>query len=324
MNPKSTVAGKSLLTPWEFPDDLNGSLRYAELHEKLGKLFNDIQTKAFSLLEFDRYSRETCKAFESDPWGLFRVALDQKVYPSIASLSLNVALLVYLYARSQRWSFPQTDLLVRAALLHDVGMLFLPKPGLSMADRLTEKEKASFEAHPSVSMETVKGLGESFESTQVALQHHEQWSGGGYPGRLTGSQIHPWAAIVSVCLGFVGYVAKSGDTNSLPAYEAVKKLIQDQNDRFHTSVVKDFVKAVGVYPPGSILLLSDGSITRVVAVNETSVVRPSVRILIDHFGILFPKDTGRLLDLNDTPELFIARAVDLEELIPDGIVKSKR
>jgi HD-GYP domain-containing protein (c-di-GMP phosphodiesterase class II) len=325
MNRHNPVGARSLMPNWEFPDDVDASRQLLDLLERLQNIFEEVQKGEFNLTQFDLFSKDTRQAFETHPWGLFRVFLDQRVFePSIASSSLHVALLSYLYARSQSWRSPQIDLMVRAALLHDVGMLFLPTSLSSIDGNIAAKDKASFEAHPLVAMELVKKWGESFESTQVALQHHEHWNGGGYPAKLSGSQIHAWAAIVSVCFGFVTEVTNPANRNSLVGHEVVKSLIQDQNLRFKASVVKDFVKSIGLHPPGSILLLSDGSIVRVIAVNETNVMRPRVRILIDKLGVLFRDDGGPLLELSDSSTLFIARPVDLEDLIPDGNVKNQR
>jgi HD-GYP domain-containing protein (c-di-GMP phosphodiesterase class II) len=267
---------------------------------------------------FDAYQKDLIIKFTADRWGLFRIFLDQRVYQSsTASSCLNATLVAFLFAQANGWNDGQTQLLVRAALLHDIGMLFLPPAVLLKEGKLTEKERAILEAHPSVSFELVKKWGESYESTQVALQHHEEWNGKGYPSGLSGPQIHPWASIISVCVNFVARVTQRGYRNSLVGYEAVKKLIQDQNVRFAPSVVKDFVKGTGLYPPGSILLLSDGSIARVISVTRVNVMRPQIRILIDHFGNPFREDRGPLLDLGDAPRLFIARPVNLSDLLPD-------
>jgi len=79
--------------------------------------------------------------------------------------------------------------------------------------------------------------------------------------------------------------------------------------------VKDFVRCLGLNPPGSILLLSDGSIARVIEMTQGNILRPQVRLLIDAFGNAFRDDRGPLLDLNDTPKIFIARPVNFQDLL---------
>ncbi len=104
---------------------------------------------------------------------------------------------------------------MRAALLHDVGMLFLPPELLLKDGKLTEKERVLLESHPSVSYERVRRWGESYEATQVALQHHEEWNGTGYPGKLSGEKLHPWSRIAAVAINFVARVTQRRYRNSL-------------------------------------------------------------------------------------------------------------
>ncbi|MEI8092889.1 MAG: HD domain-containing phosphohydrolase [Spirochaetales bacterium] len=320
MNPQKNLGNKPSLSHWDFPDDAASTKTYLAALEQLQKLFIDVQRDAFSLSEFEKFVNSLVSTFQSQSWGLFRVFLDQKVFQaSTASTCLNTALVCFLFARANAWSGENTGLLVRAALLHDIGMLFLPPSVLLKEGKLSEKERAILESHPSVSFELVKKWGESFEATQVALQHHEEWNGTGYPSKAVGSKIHPWAGTVAVCLNFVARVTQRGYRNSVVGYEAVKKLIQDQNVRFQPSIVKDFVKTTGLYPPGSILLLSDGSIARVIALTHTNVMRPQIRILIDHFGSPFRDDRGPLFELSEAPKLFIARPVNLEDLFPKDV-----
>ena len=190
MNPQPAPGNKPSLSHWDFPDDTTSSATYLSLLEQLQKLFIDIQRDTFSLPEFDVYVRSLLVTLEQDSWGLFRVFLDQKVFrSSTASSCLNTALVSYLFARANAWSDANTVLLVRAALLHDIGMLFLPPAVLLKEGKLSDKERAILESHPSVSFERIKKWGESFEATQVALQHHEEWNGTGYPLKASGTKI---------------------------------------------------------------------------------------------------------------------------------------
>jgi len=316
MSPKTPLAGKPDISHWEFPSDAPSAAVYQQLLEEVQKHFADIQRDAFSITAFDGTAARILASFQTDPWGLFRVFLDGKVYSaSIAANSLNVALVLYLYAHANGWSENDTILLVRAGLLHDVGMLFLPPTLLQKDGRLDERERILLESHPSGSYERVRRWGESFQATQVAMQHHEEYNGSGYPMALSGDRIHPWARIAAVAINFVARVTQRRYRNSLVGYEAMKQLIKDQGMRFDPVAVKDFVHAIGLNPPGSILLLSDGSIARVLEIVEGNLLRPRVRVLIDAMGNVFRDDHGPLLDLGGTPKIFIARPVNFQDVL---------
>ncbi len=313
---RAPMAGKPDISHWDFPLDMPSAEVYLQLLQGLQAHFSDVQKDGLSLPEFDLYVSKVLAAFQADCWGLFRVFLDGRVYSaSTAANSLNVALALFLYSSANDWVEQDKVHLIRAALLHDVGMLFLPQELLSKEGKLTEKERVLLESHPAVSYEKVKRWGEGYEATQVALQHHEEWNGTGYPSRISGENIHRWSRIAAVAINFVARVTQRRYRNSLVGYEAMKQLIKDQGVRFDPVAVKDFVRCLGLNPPGSILLLSDGSIARVIEMTPANLLRPVVRILIDSFGNVFREDRGPQLDLNDTPKTFIARPVNFQDLL---------
>jgi hypothetical protein len=71
---------------------------------------------------------------------------------------------------------------------------------------------------------------------------------------------------------------------------------------------------MGIYPIGSIILLNNGALARVVEVVATAPLRPRIRILIDEFGKVFQQDEGDEIDLLVEKSLFIARAVDPKDV----------
>jgi hypothetical protein len=109
-------------------------------------------------------------------------------------------------------------------------------------------------------------------------------------------------------------VSKKPYRNSMMGYQAMKNLLSDNLRRFDPDVIKAFIQTMGIYPIGSIILLNNGALGRVVDVQPSAPLRPAVRILIDEFGNVFKNDSGDLLDLLIEKSLFIARAVDTKEI----------
>ena len=96
-------------------------------------------------------------------------------------------------------------------------------------------------------------------------------------------------------------------------YQAMKNLLSDNLRRFDPDVIKAFIQTMGIYPIGSIILLNNGALARVVDVQGTAPLRPKIRILIDEFGKVFKQDEGDEIDLLVEKSLFIAKAVDPKE-----------
>ena len=98
-------------------------------------------------------------------------------------------------------------------------------------------------------------------------------------------------------------------------YEAMRSILSDNQRRFDPEIVKIFIRAMGLYPVGSLVLLSDGSIGRVISSSEEAPLRPEVIVLINSTGREYKGDTGPVINLLANKNLFIARALDIRTLI---------
>jgi len=144
----------------------------------------------------------------------------------------------------------------------------------------------------------------------IALQHHERWDGNGYPRKLSEKKISIEARIITVADAFEAMVKEKPYRNSMIAYTAMRQLLNDNSRRFDSEVLKVFIKSIGIYPLGSYVLLNNGSIGRVIKVNENAPLRPAVRLLVDKNGKKYENDEGAMLDLAKVGDIFIARAID--------------
>jgi hypothetical protein len=95
----------------------------------------------------------------------------------------------------------------------------------------------------------------------------------------------------------------------------MKNILSDNQRRFDPEIVKIFIRSMGLYPVGSLVLLSDGSIGRVLTASEDAPLRPEVLIIINSTGKEYKGDTGPVIDLYTNKNIFIARALDIRSLI---------
>jgi putative nucleotidyltransferase with HDIG domain len=85
-----------------------------------------------------------------------------------------------------------------AAMLHDIGKVFIPPEILNKADSLTEMEITLIQAHSQTGYHLLQNLDFTQPVAQVVLQHHERLDGSGYPGGLKGEGILLEARILAV------------------------------------------------------------------------------------------------------------------------------
>jgi HD-GYP domain-containing protein (c-di-GMP phosphodiesterase class II) len=237
-----------------------------------------------------------------------------------AKSSVNTAILASLISLELRFLNHKMMQVITGALLHDVGMLRLPKDILDKKGGLSDAELQRMQTHPLYGYKIIcKELLYPEDVGIIALQHHERWDGEGYPRRLSGIEIDMGARIVSVADAFEAMVSEKPYRNSMMGYQAMKNLLSDNSRRFDPDVLKAFIQTMGIYPIGSIILLNNGAIARVVEVQGDAPLRPKICILIDEFGKVYEQAQGENIDLLEEKSLFIARAIDPREFAKRGV-----
>ena len=96
------------------------------------------------------------------------------------------------------WSHERAEQLFHAAPMHDVGKIGVPDAILQKAGPLTEAEWPVLRQHTLIGAQLLAGSGSSLLELggELALSHHENWDGSGYPHGLAGDAIPEAAAIV--------------------------------------------------------------------------------------------------------------------------------
>jgi HD-GYP domain-containing protein (c-di-GMP phosphodiesterase class II) len=85
-----------------------------------------------------------------------------------------------------------------SAALHDVGKMSVDQAVLHKQGRLDERELAEMKRHPIYGYEILTASDRLKMAAEIALCHHEQWAGTGYPRQLKGEEIPLAARIVSI------------------------------------------------------------------------------------------------------------------------------
>ena len=180
---------------------------------------------------------------------------------------------------------------------------------------MTTEDFRTIQTHPVHSYRILtKELGYSEEIGLVALQHQERWDGKGYPRRLSGEATKLEARLIAVADAFVAMVSNRPYRTPMIGYTAMRNLLKDNGTRFDPNVLKVFIRVLGIYPIGSVVLLSDASVCRVLENRSDAPLKPLVKTMIDKEGNEFSDDTGPVIDLMNQKSVFIAKAVDANSL----------
>ena len=229
----------------------------------------------------------------------------------MAKALIDTAILAETIANFMKLPEDYIDDLVLASLLHDCGMLRVSDTILKKKGQLSDTEMQTVAAHTVYGYKAV--LSEFMYTERIAmlvLQHHERWDGKGYPNGLNKESIEIGARIIAVVDAFVAMTSQKAYRSALLGYDAMKTLLADKGRRFDYEVIKAMIQSIGVYPIGSIVLMNDTSIARVIGIIPDAPLRPLIRVLIDETGHQYPNNKGKSIDLREYKNTFIIKAVD--------------
>lgn len=89
-----------------------------------------------------------------------------------------------------------------AALLHDIGLLTLPRSLLQHTGLLDADTYAAVQSHPRVGAELLQSIRFLREASVIIAHHHERWDGSGYPYGLRGTLIPYGSRILAIADAF--------------------------------------------------------------------------------------------------------------------------
>jgi HD-GYP domain-containing protein (c-di-GMP phosphodiesterase class II) len=173
------------------------------------------------------------------------------------------------------------------ALYHDMGKLNIPLEILAKHGPLTEAEWAEMGNHCIYGAHTLFPLVATdrlaVHRVLVALQHHRRLDGSGYPVlRLLGDP-GLFARIVTIADGFDAMTTKRVYQTQFLPDQALAAMVSQAGVRYDAILVKAFVNCMGIFPVGSLVLLSTGELA---VVCEPSPLpehlhRPRVQVITD-------------------------------------------
>jgi len=139
-----------------------------------------------------------------------------------------------------------TQQLVFASLLHDIGKLVLPERLLKKPfNTLSPDERVEMMRHPVIGHSVLSQIEPLAEAAAIVRSHHENFDGTGYPDKLAGKDIPLGARILAVANEFEGLLSGTLMTQKLSQNEAKAYIIRNRVKRFDPEVVKAFVKIFG-------------------------------------------------------------------------------
>jgi HD-GYP domain-containing protein (c-di-GMP phosphodiesterase class II) len=143
----------------------------------------------------------------------------------------------------------ETEMIVFAASLHDIGKIGVPDHVLLKPGKLTDSEFEWIRKHPEWGWMAVRNVDGFHEAALLILHHHERLDGAGYPGRLRGMEIPLGSRIIAVADSYDALTTDRPYRDARTRDEALTELFACQTTQFDTRVLQAFcafIKAGGV------------------------------------------------------------------------------
>lgn len=180
-------------------------------------------------------------------------------------------------------------------LLSQVGKTVLPIDLLIREHQLNPDEYAVYRSYVAKGVELLEHTGLSRAVMNVVQAHRERHNGSGFPQGLCGDRIALLAKVAGIAEFFESMTAPRDNQEPMTPAKAVALLYDMRNIEFQEDLVESFIQAIGVYPTGSLVELSDGQRGIVVSHSPERRLWPKVMLLQDRDRQ--PLKSARIIDL---------------------------
>ena len=224
--------------------------------------------------------------------------------------AINVTVIALLLAKAMSLGLEEMNDIGVGALLHDIGKLDLPGRMRWRDEHFSAAELQLHQEHVAHGVATGRKIGVSPGALRVIAQHHELADGSGYPQRLHNDKITLASRIVGLVNHYDNLCNPNNPSLGITPHEALALMFAQQKTRFDSTVLGAFIRMMGIYPPGSVVQLTDERFALVVSVNSNRPLKP--QIVIHQPEI--PRDEALVVDLEAIPELSIRRSLKPTQL----------
>jgi HD-GYP domain-containing protein (c-di-GMP phosphodiesterase class II) len=238
----------------------------------------------------------------------------EEVDDTSALHALNVCTLSMMVGRQFQLPTDQIKALGVGGLFHDMGESRIPAVVLQHRGQLTADQQRQIEEHPRRGAKIASRIpGFPPEALEIVWEHHERLDGSGYPLKLKTERISPLSQIVMAVDEYDDLINPRRPVPALSPTKALSELYVKRRGLLSHDVIVALVQTLSVYPPGSIVQLSDGEVGLVLSTNFTQRMRPLVLV----HDPTVSRETPRIVNLMENPTISIDQLVERHDIRPE-------
>jgi len=212
--------------------------------------------------------------------------------------------------------------IARAMKLHDMALFQLPEEERSSQAALRPVARRVYESHPAIAYDMLERVRDIDGTVRlIVLQVHEQADGSGFPRRITMARTHRLARVLNLADAYLTLIGcGTGGQQIMPADALAYLMHHSCAGRFDSAATCGLVRAVSLYPLGSMVLLSNDRTARIVRVVDQNPTCPVVNFVDENGNDTLAKlDETGLKIIRPLDEMTLSRrrlpASDFEQIL---------
>ena len=288
----------------------SASLMYDQVMAQMSAMYRNMEQNGYiNVSEVRKASSEMVKSVIKNPnalaW-LCRIGIDNE---TLHQQAIRSAVWGLIFARHLGLSRHDLRDIGTALLLAPIGKCKLPKELLY--GQHSRQEIEAFREHVELTLEeTNKMFSSSHQVNYILSAYCERNNGTGYPRNLIGNRIPFLARVAGIADYYEQLINPYPGADALTPSEAISHLYSSRGSLFQRELIEEFIQAIGIYPTGSLVKLSNNSIAIVVEQPEKSRLRPRVALVKDAMNINLEKPKVVSLAKNPTDEYDMPLQID--------------
>jgi len=253
--------------------------RAAATVEDLGKQLADGTLRDATPIR--NIAEEFLRSMQHDSDQTICTALKQTADAQLAVRSVQMSVLAIAIARAMRMTTQEQAKVGSAGLLHDMALFELPENERHSPELMRPESRRIYESHPAIAYDRLE-LVRDIDGTVriIVLQAHEQADGSGFPRGITITRTHRLARVLNLADAYLTLIGCGPGSKKIFPADAIAYLMHHScQGRFDSEATCGLVRALSLYPVGSLVKLTDCREARVVRTTPSNPMMPIVQTL---------------------------------------------
>jgi HD-GYP domain-containing protein (c-di-GMP phosphodiesterase class II) len=194
--------------------------------------------------------------------------------------AVATAALIIAFGRHQGMPEPEIEKLALGTMVKDIGHAALDARLTAKPGMLSQAEFSIVQSHVEEGLAVLDATTRLSEtSVAVVLEHHERYNGCGYPYQMAGDEISVAGRMAAIVDTYDAMTSDRPYRAAMSPSHTLRLLYDEAGFQYDPALVAAFVKTVGIYPVGSLVLLESGHLGVVEQLHADNMLTPIVRII---------------------------------------------